>query len=161
MRPTAKRNRKDGGEVISALGEIGPDAKEAAPNLRKALTSHIDWIRIEAAIALAKIDNPENPELLQVLESAAASSEFAQHRVKAAQALWTFYRRLGPLLERLRENNYYASAEAARTLGEIGSDAREAVPDLVKSLKHKHLDVRVAARSALKKIDPKAAAKAG
>src|SRR5262249_3112201 len=63
-------NDKDGGEVISALGEIGPDAKEAAPALRKALSSHIDWIRIDAAVALAKIGNPDDPELPQVLESA-------------------------------------------------------------------------------------------
>jgi len=160
-------NNKDGGEVISILGDIGPEAKEAAPALRKALSAPPDWVRVEAAIALAKIGLKDDPE---VLESVVASSDYSSRRVEAAQALWTFYRQLGPLIEILRQHNYYRSSEAARVLdeseavrvlGEIGSDAQEAVPELVRALKHNHLRVRVAARAALKRIDPKAAEKAG
>jgi HEAT repeat protein len=163
-------NNKDGGEVISILGDIGPEAKEAAPALRKALSAPPDWVRVEAAIALAKIGLRDDPEVPQVLESVGASSDYSSRRVEAAQALWTFYRQLGPLIEILRQHNYYRSSEAARVLdeseavrvlGEIGSDAQEAVPELVRALKHNHLRVRVAARAALKRIDPKAAEKAG
>jgi HEAT repeat protein len=163
-------NDKEGGEVISTLGDIGPQAKEAAPALRKALRAQHAWIRVEAAIALAKIGLRDDPEVPQVLESMLASSDYSSRRVEATQALWTFYRQLGPLIELLRQNNYYRGSElakvldeseAARVLGEIGPDAREAVPELVKALKHKHLRVRLAARTALKRIDPKAAEKAG
>ncbi len=125
------------------------------------MSAPYDWIRVEGAIALAKIGLRDDPEVLHVLANVAASSDYADRRAKAAQALWTFYRQLGPLIELLRENNPYRSSEAARILGDIGSNAREAVPELVRALKHKHLDVRVAARTALKKIDPKTAATAG
>jgi HEAT repeat protein len=50
---------------------------------------------------------------------------------------------------------------AASSLGDYGSLAREVFPKIVPLLKDKDKSVRRAARSALKKIDPEAAAKAG
>jgi hypothetical protein len=51
--------------------------------------------------------------------------------------------------------------EAATALGNYGSLAKEAFPKIVPLLKARDKDVRFAARSALKKIDPEAAARAG
>jgi hypothetical protein len=51
--------------------------------------------------------------------------------------------------------------EAASALGNYGSLAKEAFPKIVPLLKAKDRDARAAARDALKKIDPEAAAKAG
>jgi len=51
--------------------------------------------------------------------------------------------------------------EAATALGNYGSLAREAFPKIVPLLHAKDKDARSAARIALKKIDPEAAAKAG
>ena len=51
--------------------------------------------------------------------------------------------------------------EAATALGNFGSLAKGAVPKLIPMLKVKDNDAQKAARQALKKIDPQAAAKAG
>jgi HEAT repeat protein len=51
--------------------------------------------------------------------------------------------------------------EAASALGDYGRLAEEAFPRIVPLLKAKDDDARAAARVALKKIDPEAAAKAG
>jgi HEAT repeat protein len=51
--------------------------------------------------------------------------------------------------------------EAASALGNYGSLAKEAFPEIVPLLNAKDRDARAAARVALKKIDPEAAAKAG
>ena len=51
--------------------------------------------------------------------------------------------------------------DPAESLGEIGPDAKSAVPALIESLKDPSLEVRDMAGASLKKIDPAAAAKQG
>jgi len=47
------------------------------------------------------------------------------------------------------------------SLGQFGPEARESVPMIMEALKDQDADVRESAASALKEIDPTAAAKAG
>jgi HEAT repeat protein len=60
-----------------------------------------------------------------------------------------------------KEKDGFLRENVARTLAAIGADAKEAVPSLVAALKDPEKHVRLSAESALKKIDPEAAKKAG
>jgi HEAT repeat protein len=61
----------------------------------------------------------------------------------------------------LSDTNHVVRTLAAQGLGWYGAEARQAVPVLVPLLNDPYRFARVAATNALKKIDPKAAAKAG
>jgi len=125
-------------QAASSLGELGPAAKAALPALLEALTSKTAGLQASAVVSLGKIHSA--PEVVIPL--------------------------LIPLL-----TNEDCNAEAATALGDYGSLARAAAPQIVPMLKpqnHRVLvleardrDVIAAARAALKKIDPAAAAQAG
>ena len=68
---------------------------------------------------------------------------------------------VGPLIESLKDLNKDILIEATYSLGRLGTNAAAAVPALILLLKDDDDDVKKAAAEALKKIDPKAAAKTG
>jgi HEAT repeat protein len=116
----------DAGKVIAAttLGEMGPAAREAAPALRKALRDEDALVRIEAAAALARVEG--RPEVV-----------------------------LPVLIARLRgDNDDRAQCRAAEALGEMGEQARDAVPALTEAREDRARNVREAAARALRKIVP-------
>jgi HEAT repeat protein len=61
----------------------------------------------------------------------------------------------------LEERAWHNRHLAAEMLGRAGTDAKVAVPALVKALKDREMVVRLASARALLRIDLKAAAKAG
>jgi HEAT repeat protein len=61
------------------------------------------------------------------------------------------------LTEALRDENGYVRHDAAWAIGNFGAEAQQALPALVVALKDEARNVRIAATSALKKIDPVAA----
>lgn len=176
--------------AIHSLGEIGPDAKSAVPQLRKLLEDRKVMTVSAAAIALWKIEKYEPSigvlgELVQsyddrwsadalgdigpeakdaipaLLKGVQSRDEYL--RDSAARALWRINRHeaaIPALIQRLREAQPIARSYAAKSLGAIGRDAKQAVPALTEALRDQDADVRHFARLALKKIDPEAAAKA-
>jgi HEAT repeat protein len=66
-----------------------------------------------------------------------------------------------PLTEALRDASPYVRRDAAVALAKLGAEARAAVPALTAAVKDRDRSVRAAAGKALKRIDPRAANKAG
>ena len=146
--------------ALQALGRIGPDAKDALPVLAAVLDDDGPF-HGEAAAVMLKID-PQNAAALdflrKVLKGQAANDGLFE-MFEDMPELGAAAKPLVPdLLSHLKAPAAFFRLNAARTLGAIGPDAREAVP-LLRELaaKDKRADVREAAAEALKKIEPKAA----
>jgi HEAT repeat protein len=114
--------------AAASLGDFGPAAKSAVPELIKALKGGDALVRVSVVTALGKIH--ANPETVIPL--------------------------LIPYLE-----DDGLDVAAAYALAEYGNLAKAAVPKLLPLLNAKDDDDQAAAKAALLKIDPEAAAKAG
>ena len=123
-------------EIFQALGEMGPDAKDAVPVIKTYLKSRDPEVRQRAAESLWSIDPKQAPviveALLEPLDNPNATSA-----------------------------NLFSVTQGTKLLGEIGPEARNAVPSLIKLLNHPYPPASSAAAKALVQIDPDAAAKAG
>jgi hypothetical protein len=89
--------------------------------------------------------------------------EDVRYRQWAARSLG----QLGPepgvvlaLAEKLKDKHWSVHCSVAKSLGQIGPPAKEAVPALVEALKHADADTGKIIIEALKSIDPDAALKA-
>lgn len=54
--------------AVYALGEIGPPAQAAAPALRAALQDPVNWVRVWAAVAFAKVTEDRSAVALLMAE---------------------------------------------------------------------------------------------
>lgn len=116
--------------AANSLGDIGPRARAAIPDLIKALKGNDAAVQGPAANALGRIHSEPDkiiPMLIQCLDSPVQG----------------------------------VPEGAAEGLGEFGPLSKAAVPKLTELLKVRDKDLLRAVRSALKEIDPEAAAKAG
>lgn len=114
--------------AVYALGKIGPAAKTSAPALTKLLSSEDDFVRFSALWALVRID-PNDKQL------AAAA-------VPAMVVL-------------LADSRELVRAEAASTLGELGSAAKAALHDLKKASADANPTVSAAAKRSIERISGK------
>jgi HEAT repeat protein len=147
--------------AAEALGEIGPDAVEAAPALVAALEDPEVHVRFRAAEALGNI-GPAAVEAVPALVTALKDQDTLLVAPSAAQALG----KIGPdaieavpvLLATLEDPGIHSAIrfEAARALGNIGADAAVAGPALVSVLRDPNASVRLCAAEALGKIGPDA-----
>jgi HEAT repeat protein len=119
--------------AVESLANLGPEAKEAIPALRASLRDRDSRVRLEAAYALWKVDG-QTEEPVRVL------------------------------LAILDQERPYVHDETRvmDILGEMGPNAKAAVPRLIGKAEKRHR-FREGARAAraLKRIDPDAAAAAG
>ena len=109
--------------AIEALGKLGPKAKEAIPALVQAFQDREESVRDAAVASLVKIGPGVVP--LVIVE----------------------YPR-----EKTRRYNGSPRPCAARVLAEMGTDARDAVPLLIKDLGHRDYGIQTEARNALVKL---------
>jgi len=148
-------------EAMEALGQIGPEARAAVPGLVKA-TKHQWWdTRSYAARALGRV-GAGSPDAVEALD-AALKDRNSQVRLEAAIALTRLGRTPAgvAVMADLLERRPSLIEQLAETLGELGADARPAVPVLMKLLRHDDRHIHLAAARILRKIDPKAAGRAG
>lgn len=118
-------------EIIEALAEMGPAAKDAVPTLTADLNSQYAVVRQRAAEALWKIDPTQAAIIVDAV--------------------------IAPMNNPSpRTGNFLSVVEGARLLGEMGQDARSAIPTLTKLLKDSNPEKRSAAAKALAQIDPDA-----
>lgn len=156
------------------LQDLGPHAQSALPTLQESLADEDPDTRIAALNVLGRI-GPE-PEIIQLLIVALRDPYVAVRNTAIA-----VLRRFGPkardavpaLVALLQDPRLHSVTEserltdelgpwpAARALGAIGAEARPAVPQLLRALADRNLDIREAAAAALRRIDPEAAARAG
>jgi HEAT repeat protein len=139
--------------AVAALGEMGPQAREAVPALVEALRDV--RIRDEVLKALGNIGS-ETPEAAPAyLESLRIEGL----RMLAAEKLERIGRPAVPtLIDALKDEDPDIRETAARILGNLGPQADQAVPALTAALKDPDRGVSVQAAIALGKIGPRAKA---
>jgi HEAT repeat protein len=144
--------------VASALGDLGPEARDAVYPLVEALRDPDSSVRNSAASALGQIGpaaRPAMPSLLEMLRD-------EELRGYAAYALV----QMGPeardavpaLVDLLRSDDLAGRQLAMGTLGGIGPDAAPAVPVLLEMFKDTQDPLRLAVARALRGIGPAAQA---
>jgi HEAT repeat protein len=137
--------------IVLALGRRGPDAAAAVPALGRVLErDHI--LRGEAAMALGAVGPAAKPAV-PLLITGLADQEVGD---AAALALARIGKPAVPALAAaLTDWNRGVRFRAVTVLGQIGPDAQAAVGELAKRAnKDRSVEVKQAARSALRKIQP-------
>src|SRR5262249_10865565 len=141
---------------------ITRSAKESLPILIRALRGCPTWLNDEyvqerAARILGAIGpraKPAVPALCTALRD-----ENPRVRVAPAEALWKVtggVEKSVPILTQVLANGWEGSSDAAAVLGQMGSDAKEAVPHLSHALRDGDSSVRLAAAQALGCLGPEA-----
>jgi HEAT repeat protein len=143
------------------LGGIGPDAKEALPDLQTAVETERDAFAVVAAAALAQVQiggDPKKP-VAKVIEL--LGSDEPAIRGSAAAVLEAFGRQAAPAVEKLTalldDEDEMVRGQALGTLRAIGPAGRKAVPALTKRLSDTDAEVRAGAVRALRALGPQAA----
>jgi HEAT repeat protein len=112
--------------AAEALGKIGPIARPAVPSLIQALKDVNPFVRLDAAVAMRRIEGNGARAVPVLIDLLTERSE-----TQRQELLWS---------------------EAANALGEIGPDAKQAVPALIRVLSLGSGEARDQAASALGKI---------
>ena len=130
------------------LGQMGADARDAAPALVQALSDADPHVCAVAATALAAI-GPAGPEAVPPLRDLLGSD----NAVPALRALARYGDKAAAVVPRaielLRDEDSEVRWNAARTLGKIGPAAKEAVPALTAAMHDREALVREHAAEAL------------
>lgn len=141
--------------LIDALGALGPDARAAIPALQKFLTHTNQANRLQAAVALCRID-PGQTAAVAVLREAIQDQNDVYSRKTAAQAMQKFERddtALAPeLVVAAKDPNDTVAPEALIALQKIS-------PDLAQPLIHEQLhrfgtNIQLWAAERLLELDP-------
>lgn len=139
------------------IGELGSGAKDAVPALAGALKDNDKFVRRFAAQSLAKIGEPAKAARDALATTLKNPNEAREVQEAAAQALAVAGKQgVGPLADAVKNGSLPSSVRtrAADSLGQIGPDAKDAVPALMEALKAQ--EVRLNAANALGKIGPDA-----
>jgi len=117
------KNRQEGTRVRASaaysLGRIRADVRAAVPALSEALKSEDALLRVNAAASLIKIEPSLNKESLKIL------------------------------LDGLKDSRSYVRNSSIRAIGQMGQDAKEAIPELARALKDEDKWCRLTAAHAL------------
>jgi HEAT repeat protein len=117
--------------AAETLAQLGPTAKFALPELRETLKDKNGVVRVKAAEAIWKIEQPAPSTLMPVLLAA------------------------------LRDKDFGVRAAAPPVIALFGAKAKPAVPALAEALKDKEVSVKLSAIAALGDIGPAAKETAG
>jgi len=139
---------------ISALGDIGPAARSAVPSLVRMLEEKDAPGCFDIECALGQIGD-RSPKVLKAL-TAKLQSKSSLARSGAGMALVKLDgpkpEYLAPLIEGISAKMVLERANNADFLGDLGRDARAAIPALEKLLKDESTGVRKSAQRALRLI---------
>jgi len=152
-------------EVAAALLQLDPGNRRALTVLEQALSDVIIGNRQFAARALMRVGPAAKP-VVPALRRACAEEE-ASYRYLAAAAWWKVDdknpKALALLSDTVKDRTEATNArlQAVFALSELGEDAKDAAPALLEAVRDRSPGVRGAAETALKKVAPEAARKAG
>jgi HEAT repeat protein len=169
---------QDRGEAALALLKIAPASKAAVPELAQALEDKEPIVRMNSALALFRLgteSRPAVPALIKAMGEDDNDTNVATFtftiRMMAARAVGRATAGTAdgvPALSAALEGSHSEpmTLAVARALGEVGPEARPAVPQLRKLLQDNSKDVRQAAEEALQRIEvappePKGQTRAG
>jgi HEAT repeat protein len=142
------------------LWHINPREEGIVPALAASLKDADVSIRIAAIRALGQV-GPDAPGTVKALGTGMADANPAVGYESAIALSDMGAAGARALAVALKADKVAMRKNAAIALGHMGSDAKDAVPALIEATRDSNEYVRILARSALKEIDPKAAAKAG
>ncbi len=133
VKPVAKLLDSDNKDTkfyaIWTIGWIGPDGKETIPTMIKLTKDKDDAVRRKAVFALGRLAGDPSKTIDVLVE--AFGDEKEDVRQAAGEALSKFGAAAVPaLIELLKVKSAGARIQAATSLGDIGSDAKAAVPAL-------------------------------
>jgi HEAT repeat protein len=144
--------------ILRALGRVGPRAKAALPVLKEMMLDKDQYLRMEVAYAVARID-PSNKIGFDILlttladvrksDAASAAKQFGLMGAEAKAALPALIR----ALQAAGNGNNLVREYIADALGEIGQDAKGALSTLRELTTHPNQRVREAATLAIHKIE--------
>ncbi|MBI5743881.1 MAG: HEAT repeat domain-containing protein [Elusimicrobia bacterium] len=139
-------------QAAAGLGDLGPAAEIAIPELAKALNDSDFYVSRMAAQALGSIGT----KTLPALKTSLLEPE-GKYSYNALVALRLIGERAIPVLvEILSQPNGKFRIGAAEVLGKIGPKATSAVPELTKALKDPNSRMRTVAAETLGRIGPAA-----
>lgn len=141
--------------AANALGQIGPAAKEAVPALIDALKDEEGKTNLYAAVALVKVGgNPQ--DAIPVLIANLQGNPYCDWNVKlATETLEKIGKEAVPALTTaLKDMDWNLRFGATRALGQIGVEARDAVPELTEVFldRNENIRIRSGAMTALENI---------
>jgi HEAT repeat protein len=151
-------------QAARGLGVIGPNAVAALPELAKALNDSSYGVRAESCKSLARVGERAKamiPRMEGLLTDAAPVV-----RVQAARAICLLQGEatemaLKVLIESLEDASKMVRKEAALAVGDLKQDGSKAEPGILALMRDEDADVRQAARTALRQINPELAKKIG
>jgi HEAT repeat protein len=153
-------------EAAMGFYRLGPLGESALPDLIEIYNEHrpdLDYVSISAASIIGYIGPGAADAVPQLVQDTTDTN--ADIRWSAVRVLGKIHSRPGlavpALTKTLRDPVHGIRRDSAISLGAFGIDAKSAVPELIKALSDPMFFVKDDAASALKKIDPEAAAKAG
>ena len=141
-----------------ALVQIGPHARSPLPVLIDNLKDELPTIRLTSANALAEMGASAR-DAMPALTAAAFNDPVVRVRVEAAVAIWRIDHRsqrvVPVLIDALRESDEIVRWIAADCLGDIGLDARDAIPALNEALNlsYKTRLIRLGVATAIERIE--------
>jgi HEAT repeat protein len=134
-------------QVILALGEIGPRARDAIPLLVREYQDPTNPLRFEAAVARVRVDG-NFPEVMPLL---AAGLEQAGPELRArllsriAQLAGTYDGAVTLLIKALADPAPKIRLQAFQSLGDLGGKAAPALPAFIAALDEPEADIRLQA----------------
>jgi beta-lactamase regulating signal transducer with metallopeptidase domain/type II secretory pathway component GspD/PulD (secretin)/HEAT repeat protein len=153
----------DSSGAAHILGLMESDASPAIPALQAALQSRVSYTRLQAALALNKVD-PQFPFPLPMMMEL-LNDEFPHTRFRAAEAIWSVSRDapaiLPTLMELLTPTNpelpsyvfEHHAQQAIQLLIEIGPPAKLAIPALKAIEADTASRIRSVAAEAIRKLE--------
>jgi HEAT repeat protein len=145
--------------VQALLAIEGPESKEAMVALKELLSHGEASVRRDAASMLGGLGVPAKgtlSELAPLLKDAdggvRSAAAWAVARIKGAEAA---HESVEVMLPGLEDKEARIRQESARFLGQLGPDAKAAIPALTKALRDESDDVSKAAAEALDRIQAK------
>lgn len=151
------------GKAVEALGELGSYAKDAVPQIRNLLNDKSELVQFYSTHALKQIQYPKKISLqsFRILSKEAKIKEILENcsfynreNLNLAQNILT---EIGPttiphIIKSLRIGDLPTRNIAIFMLGEFGSAANDAVPELINCLGDRSLFIRGASIKALSSI---------
>ncbi|MFX1540408.1 MAG: HEAT repeat domain-containing protein [Promethearchaeota archaeon] len=152
------RDPMNGIFAIQTLGEIGKPAKKAEPVILRLASHRHPALRLIVAQALYRLDSPPSPivaALVRNLPLRKAEPFIRRDSFNLLQKIIKNVPEVIPtLIKQLSNRDPVTRIMAARLLGELGEEAKEAAPALVKMMEDSLMTCQYHARQALEKISP-------
>jgi HEAT repeat protein len=138
---------------IQMLPNLG-QTQEVFDLLAEALKDKELSVRLTAVYTLQNL----GPKGMSLLEQGLTSAKEAQMRQAILQGLINYKHQtktmVGPLIEFLKDGQPQVRSQAAQVLGNIGADAKDALPMLKELVNDTNITVRQQAQAAINRIEP-------